>query len=723
MRTFGFCVAASVLLASGCRHFGREQTFGAESVRVPERQALAGSAHVAIVSIAPWEEYAQALQPLFPMDEERAMREILPTTLATQSDVSEAFRLGLRAALPTVASSASTSATSSTVASATKVDALAVDSTIVRSETTSAATTSKAPGDLSSVSASSPQALPSTRQPAASVLDTPLGADPFARYAAATALFQEVRALQRYVHDAIVGPQDRAVVVRLQVTLHPAQRNLPLDAYTTLSFFPAEGPGKTFTTLAFNPSKSHSPPRGIRVVPLIATDNLEGAAASAASATLQQYTLDILGSLGGAALGADAGQAAQRLRSLVGKDVNSVFSSGQLSANTLRVRIGASNQPTARLGLVPRNHTVTVLVVFPRSPDVAALRVASKTEFINGNTGKKLRQQSLNDLHQRIDDALKLYGINISEDDPMLLSLFKAVQEGDPSAFGDSLMKVTLKGPAARVQKAMLTNYKESIWMDVASALSSHAYGTTTAELPGEWKPFLEQAGSAALAVDDGKTMTVVVPGARTFRGVEVSATAKLVVDSVPTILVAQATTVDARGQMTVVFRSPKSLGLCADAKKCSAPLQVCPNPAHRRAPSDCSSVQMTYSVPPDSKEAGLGSFSLIAGAKVVTATRSQGSLVLLIEKNPKAPVQDSLSVTVQGADIVGMRPEPFDTLKPPAVEQRAQRILVRRSARLHLTLSNLDERTPLLVTGVGAQAPSSFTLQVVNQPTKARPE
>src|SRR5262249_47299447 len=63
--------------------------------------------------------------------------------------------------------------------------------------------------------------------------------DPMTRYWAATALFQEVQLLNRYVRDAWVRRGSRPYVVRVQATLMPAARNEPYDAYCTCSFFTA----------------------------------------------------------------------------------------------------------------------------------------------------------------------------------------------------------------------------------------------------------------------------------------------------------------------------------------------------------------------------------------------------------------------------------------------------------------------------------------------------
>lgn len=63
-------------------------------------------------------------------------------------------------------------------------------------------------------------------------------------YAAATAFFQEVKLLNRYVADAALRRGCRAYVVRLQMSVVPFARNFPLDVYSNISLFSANGEGR-----------------------------------------------------------------------------------------------------------------------------------------------------------------------------------------------------------------------------------------------------------------------------------------------------------------------------------------------------------------------------------------------------------------------------------------------------------------------------------------------
>src|SRR5262245_66686640 len=75
---------------------------GAQSPKAPREQAAAGSAHVAVLSVAPWEEYIASLQPNFPMDEARALKESLPDTLRAERQLSDVLGIGVKLALPSL---------------------------------------------------------------------------------------------------------------------------------------------------------------------------------------------------------------------------------------------------------------------------------------------------------------------------------------------------------------------------------------------------------------------------------------------------------------------------------------------------------------------------------------------------------------------------------------------------------------------------------------------
>ncbi|MGC1470865.1 MAG: hypothetical protein WA793_15925, partial [Sphingorhabdus sp.] len=89
-------------------------------------------------------------------------------------------------------------------------------------------------GDASSVTAPTP---PSATAAALAALPggTVIGQDPMLRYLAATAVYQEVNLLNRYITDAVRFRGAQAFLVRLQLSVLPAQRALPYDVTTDIT--------------------------------------------------------------------------------------------------------------------------------------------------------------------------------------------------------------------------------------------------------------------------------------------------------------------------------------------------------------------------------------------------------------------------------------------------------------------------------------------------------
>src|SRR5579871_395103 len=155
------------------------------------KQAEAGSTHVAVLSVARWETYP-TVQPQFNLTSDQALASAIPDTSIIENKLLNSTAVQLSAQL------------TPGIGAAPTVTAPSVD-------------LSTLPGTGASLSQ--------------------LGLDPLMRYWAATALYQEVQILNRYVKDAAVSDQYYPFLIRTQVTVMPKRRNLPYDAYTTMSFF------------------------------------------------------------------------------------------------------------------------------------------------------------------------------------------------------------------------------------------------------------------------------------------------------------------------------------------------------------------------------------------------------------------------------------------------------------------------------------------------------
>ena len=217
----GLAVAAVGLATTGCAVVNEIQNDIVESfdaVDPPDSQAEAASTHVAVVAVAPWDEYATAIQPTFTLTPAEALTQAIPATASFQSRIVDAVRLSLQAGLPT----------SGTTETATEnTDAAGVQTNTLSRETTSA------PGTLPPL----PGFL--TQVPGAGSLQFPtatLSEDPFLKYSIATDLYEEVQILNRVLSDAKISEKVEPYFLRIKVAVMPYRRDLDYDAYSDINF-------------------------------------------------------------------------------------------------------------------------------------------------------------------------------------------------------------------------------------------------------------------------------------------------------------------------------------------------------------------------------------------------------------------------------------------------------------------------------------------------------
>lgn len=310
-----------------------------------ERQADAGSTHVAVTFVAPWDEFVDDLQPKFEMSAARALDLVVPDTLFLDEKVLDALGLRLKLAPPRTSIFETTTEKEATGQPPTR---------------TSEVTTKTEPGDVSKLGGAEPGAGSRTAA-GLPTLAKSLGLDPMLRHWAALALFQEVRLLNRYVQRAALRSDYRPYVVRLQVSVIPAARNQPYDAYATFSFFNRKDVPETgITPLEKAEQRAFRVPY---VIPLLVTDNLEASVHTGTVDTVRQlgFALSLL--VKGFAVSAEVERLLEELKSVLGRDLNSLLTVARLSDNTLRVRLGALSQAEARYAMVPRTHNVTLLIL------------------------------------------------------------------------------------------------------------------------------------------------------------------------------------------------------------------------------------------------------------------------------------------------------------------------------------------------------------------------
>jgi hypothetical protein len=281
----------------------------------------AASVDITTLSVARWEDYAAALQAQFPITAASAYGLAVPLTSVSQNSVSQSLNAGLQIGFSTSkGSGASTNP-------ATPSSALVPQTT----------------------AAPSGVAVPSES----------IQTDPILAYTAASAIYQEVELLNRYIEDAALRFGYVPYVARVQVSAMPFARNESYDL--DLGLFSRCFGRDSQTSPAF-------------VVPLLVTDDIErGQAQQSSQDIAQQLALPVAGSVHSLGLGGSINNLQDQVRAALSSNLNSLFmvASGA-SDNVLEVHFGAASNPTlnARYAMLSQTHNVT-FVVLVRQQDAA----------------------------------------------------------------------------------------------------------------------------------------------------------------------------------------------------------------------------------------------------------------------------------------------------------------------------------------------------------------
>lgn len=372
-RRMALAALMAALSSAGCAHDGLFRT-----PLIPETADEVATVTIAPISVSRWDDVYRSLQPSFAMDPAAALTAANPITQSWDQRIAESLQLSLRAALPTSAR--------------TTVDTL-TEETGEDSQRSRQQVTTEQSGDASVVSAA---ALPTAAAATLAGLtgDQTFGRDPMLRYLAATAVFQEVNLLNRYVSDAVRPRGAHAYLVRLQLSVVPTRRNLPYDVLSDITI---QSPDITPS----NPAArlDGCPANEVTVVPLLVTDNLESLTAASSEEASRRLGLAVLATAGNVGLGGDLGSARDAVQASRGYDINSLMTVARLRENMVRVRLGAAYSPTTGFALVPRTHNISLLVLYTpchtaRAKGQAVFNAVMRTTFLDAETGESLRRRS-----------------------------------------------------------------------------------------------------------------------------------------------------------------------------------------------------------------------------------------------------------------------------------------------------------------------------------------
>lgn len=448
------CALTSALVLNGCPP--KNQLF--EDQRRVDRQDKAGSVQIAVIARDHWDDYRDAMQPKFALDEKQALAEAIPQTMALEEQFINILEAALQVNLQqTLKTSKKTTKTE------TGKDPVDTEETTEETK----------PGEVPDVDLGDLPGSRGTAPAPGALLKNGVGTDAFLKYLTATALFQEVHLLNKYVQSAAMQRNYKPYVVRLQVTTLPGARNQPYDSYINLSFFsggfsaenpppplpvqPRSASGEStksakgaelgaavvaadqLTTDAAGTAADGTPPTPDPVtgdntnaaaggaggslstaeftpvvVPLLVTDNVESAIHSRSVDTIRQYALGLSALIQGVGVGGQVQSFAERLQAALGQDFNSVYTVSRLSDNTLRIRIGAQHQTASQYASITRTNNVTVLLLIPEKLEKEKVRVVGRTSMVDAYTGEPLPILSSDAVLARAEAVLRRHQLGSS---------------------------------------------------------------------------------------------------------------------------------------------------------------------------------------------------------------------------------------------------------------------------------------------------------------------
>jgi hypothetical protein len=332
----------------------------------------AGSLHIAVLSVEPWDLAKPTLSPNFSLPANNALTAVLPTTANASSALIEAITTQLAAQAAFGKATLPSASSSSTQGSAATVSG------------------------------------PST--PAA-VATPPAVTDPFQQYDAANSLYQKVQLINRQVQAAALRYNFRPYIVGLQLRIEPYARNEPYDAYADLSFFTQthyDDEDEYYAKLKdINADVAYAPV----VVPLLATESLVNTQTTASVNRSNQFEA-ALTALAQSATGTLNFQSLiDAINQINAPSLTSVETIARHTDNTIRVRMGATispDFPTDRGTYVmqSRSYDVTLLLLAPAKWDNAShernIHVVTGLELRDAITGELVPSARTNEIEKRL---------------------------------------------------------------------------------------------------------------------------------------------------------------------------------------------------------------------------------------------------------------------------------------------------------------------------------
>lgn len=644
-------------------------------------QQDAGAVQISVQSVAPFEEYVDALQPRFSLTSEAALETAIADTQLAELRTLRSALLALGVSLPTLT-----------------VSDVATTTTPPDGDTTTARTLTKTRGPSGSPVAP-PAETPAGVLTPMDISSRPIAIDPSLRYRAAAALTQEVALLSTYVRDAAVSTNTAPYVVRFLITVFPSARRIPYDVYSAVSLFAdwngepgVYGRGTATEIRADYERDLYDYDKALRqlpcvgtpvdVVPLFVTDNVESSVLTSAREDIASTGVAAGGTIANFGLTAKGRTDKRNGSRTVGRDLNSLFTLGRASGNTLETRLGAFSVE-GTFHTVPRTYNLTALALLPgvREPKwnelilpCTAVRFTARSEFRDADSGQLLPRPSPSQLKELIRARFASEGLAFSTAAQFEQLLPERVK-GTP--FTDDPWYEAILGGNFEVYLASFNVASrpaaERLWPDLVSESRRWGWSSGRFEVPlGQFlffaKPAAQSIDSARVPLlDDGEKAEITLAGARGLRSEGLSGSVRFVEPKThaEVILVATSALVSKDGTAaTITFPSPRKTlnGVAIDTVNAKVTYT---GPGYRWSPQG---VAWSWSQEPTpvlqtqraKKDAEAG-FNVSTSAPFIVADENgAGELRVQVRRSGKVdgkPLSARIALQIEGAHIVSATP------------------------------------------------------------------
>jgi hypothetical protein len=248
---------------------------------------------------------------------------------------------------------------------------------------------------------------------------------------------------------------------------------------------------------------------------------------------------------------------------VAGRDLNALLTVARVSQNTLRVRIGAMAESTADYAMVPRNHSVTLLVMVPVAAP-AEVELVARTTLVDTDTGDELPDSTQAEVEKLLAAIAGRYGLG-QHGTKDLQNLLRCAQANDQRAF-----RSLLAGTAGEGHESL--RLAQSLWIELVNLLGGSQFASVRFELPGhgaaETLPsaFFDQT---LVVIDSGRAGSeTLVRNASFPEGARVEGTLALESAGQALSLPAESVVLDRETRtVRLAFPSLFALGLAGDAQ------------------------------------------------------------------------------------------------------------------------------------------------------------